>query len=245
MELYIEKEGRVLFEEADGVYVRLQGKDRKRSRQGKAEVKVGIAYDGWKQAGKGRYELSGKVVVAGFEGTKEFHEYREAAIAGKYNLDEVNERILNADGASWIKKVKDKSTCFQLDPIHRNKAVREKIHNRKAICDIMELLEREKIGGLFAYLETYRNSLSEDGEIEDVEELIRYYRINENGLLPYQPQVAELPEHPEGLEYRGMGTMENHVWSVIARRMEHNHARWSRQGGTIWQRYWQRNAAGS
>ena len=109
----------------------------------------------------------------------------------------------------------------------------------------MELLEREKIGGLFAYLETYRNSLSEDGEIEDVEELIRYYRINENGLLPYQPQVAELPEHPEGLEYRGMGTMENHVWSVIARRMEHNHARWSRQGGTIWQRYWQRNAAGS
>lgn len=226
-----EKEAPVLFEEVDGVYVRLQGKDRKRSRQGKAEVKVGIAYDGWKQAGKGRYELSGKVVVAGFEGAKEFHEYREAAIAGKYNLDEVNERILNADGAAWIKKVKDKSTCFQLDPFHRNKAVREKIHNRKAVCDIMELLEKEKIGELFAYLETYRNSLSEDGEIENAEELIRYYRNNEKGLLPYQSQVPEPPEHPEGLEYRGMGTMENHVWSVIARRMKHNHASWSRQGG--------------
>lgn len=156
-----EKEAPVLFEEVDGVYVRLQGKDRKRSRQGKAEVKVGIAYDGWKQVGKGRYELSDKVVVAGFEGAKKFHEYREAAIAGKYNLDEVNKRILNADGASWIKKIKDKSTCFQLDPFHRNKAVREKIHNRKAVCDIMELLEQEKIEELFAYLETYRNSLSE------------------------------------------------------------------------------------
>lgn len=28
-----------------------------------------------------------------------------------------------------------------------------------------------------------------------------------------------------------MGTMENHVWSIIARRMKHNHASWSRRGG--------------
>ena len=226
-----EKEVPVLFEEADGVYVRLQGKDRKRSRQGKAEVKVGIAYDGWKQTGKGRYELPDKVVVAGFEGAKKFHEYREAAIAEKYNLDEVNERILNADGASWIRKVKDKSTRFQLDPFHRNKAVREKIHDTKAAGDIMGLLEEEKTGELFDYLEAYTNSLSEDREIEDAKELLRYYRANETGLLPYQSRGLKLPEHPEGLEYRNMGTMENHVWSVIARRMKHNHTSWSRRGG--------------
>lgn len=226
-----EKEVPVLFEEADGVYVKLQGKDRKRSRQGKAEVKVGIAYDGWKQTGKGRYELPEKVVVAGFEEAKKFHEYREAVIAKKYNLDEVNERILNADGASWIKKVKDKSTRFQLDPFHRNKAVREKIHNAEAVRDIMGLLEEEKTGELFDYLEAYTNSLGEDREIEDAKELLRYYRANEDGLLPYQSRGLELPEHPEGLEYRNMGTMENHVWSVIARRMKHNHTSWSRRGG--------------
>ena len=28
-----------------------------------------------------------------------------------------------------------------------------------------------------------------------------------------------------------MGTMENHIWSVIARRMKHNHRSWSRRGG--------------
>lgn len=72
----------VCQEEADGVYVKLQGKD--------------------------RYELPDKVVAAGFASAKEFHAYREAAIAEKYNLDEVSQRIL----ASWIKKVKDKSTCF-------------------------------------------------------------------------------------------------------------------------------------
>lgn len=226
-----EKEVPVLFEEADGVYVKLQGKDRKKMKRDKAEIKVGIAYDGWKQTGRNRYELSDKVVVAGFEGAKEFHEYREAAIAEKYNLDEVNERILNADGASWIKKVKDKSTCFQLDPFHRNKAVREKIHNPEAVRGIMELLEKEKIRELFEYLEIYRNSLWEEREIKDAEELLRYYRNNREGLVSYKSRLGELPEHPEGLEYRNMGTMENHVWSVIARRMKHNHTSWSRRGG--------------
>ena len=226
-----EREVPVLFEEADGVFVKLQGKDRKKAVRGKAEIKVGIAYDGWKRTGKDRYELPDKVVAAGFAGAKEFHAYREAAIAQKYNLDEVSERILNADGASWIKKVKDKSTCFQLDPFHRNKAVREKIHDRKAVRDIMGLLEEEKTEELFGYLELYKNSLCEDGEIADAEELIRYYRNNEEGLLPYQSRGLELPAHPEGLEYRNMGTMENHVWSVIARRMKHNHTSWSRRGG--------------
>ena len=225
------KEVPVVFEEADGVYVKLQGKDRTSSRQDKAEIKVGIAYEGWKKVGKERYLLSDKVVVAGFASARQFHEYWEAAIAETYKLDEVSERILNADGASWIKKVKDKSTCFQLDPFHRNKAVRERIHSPKAGKEIMELLEGEKIEELFESLEQYRNSLSEEGEREDVEELIRYYRNNKEGLLPYQSQGLTLAEHPEGLEYRNMGTMENHVWSVIARRMKHNHTSWSRRGG--------------
>lgn len=226
-----EKEVPVLFEEADGVYINLQGKDRKQNGQDKAEMKVAIAYDGWKKTGKDRYALPDKVVVAGFAKAKEFHAYREAAIAEKYNLDEVSQRILNADGASWIKKVKDKSTCFQLDPFHRNKAVKEKIHNRQAVEDILKLLEEEKIEEVFGYLERYRNSLWDEGEVRDAEELIRYYESNREGLLPYQSQGLELPEHPEGLEYRNMGTMENHVWSVIARRMKHNHTSWSKQGG--------------
>ena len=226
-----EKESPVLFEEADGVYIKLQGKDRKNARQDKAEVKIGIAYDGWKQTGQDRYQLVNKVVVAGFSHAKEFHACREAAIAQTFNLDEVCQRILNADGASWIKKVKDKSTCFQLDPFHRNKAVKEKIYNKKAQKDILELLAQEEIEEVFHYLELYKNSLSEEKEIKDAEELIRYYKNNKEGLLPYQSQGLELPENPEGLEYRNMGTMENHVWSVIAKRMKHNHTSWSKRGG--------------
>ena len=130
-----------------------------------------------------------------------------------------------------FRRVTDKSTCFQLDPFHRNKAAREKLHNRKAVRDVMELLEEEKIDELFEYLEIYRDSLWDEGEIKDAEELTRYYRNNREGLIPYRSQGLSLPEHPEGLEYRNMGTMENHVWSVIARRMKHNHTSWSLRGG--------------
>lgn len=225
------KEVPVLFEEADGVYIKLQGKDRKKGKQDKAELKIGIAYEGWKKTGPDRYALESKVVTAGFSKAREFQEYREAAIAQEFNLEEVSQRILNADGASWIKKVKDKSTCFQLDPFHRNKAVKEKIHEKKAQDDMLELLREEKIEEVFRYLEIYRNSLSDEKEIEDAEELIQYYEKNREGLLPYQSQGLKLPEPPEGLEYRNMGTMENHVWSVIAKRMKHGHRSWSRQGG--------------
>lgn len=225
------KEVPVLFEEADGVYIKLQGRDRKKEKQDKAEIKIGIAYDGWRRIGPERYALENKVVVAGFSKAKEFQEYREAVIAQEFALDEVSQRILNADGASWIKKVKDKSTCFQLDPFHRNKAVKEKIHEEAARDAILELLREEEIEEVFRYLEIYRNSLSDEEEIEDAEELLRYYENNREGLLPYQSQGLELPEPPEGLEYRNMGTMENHVWSVIAKRMKHGHRSWSRQGG--------------
>lgn len=226
-----EIEAPVLFEEADGIYLKLQGEDRKRTKDGKAEMKVGIAYDGWKKAGKDRYLLQDKVVVAGFSKAKDFHDYREAAIAEKFDLSTTDHRILNADGASWIKKVKDKSTCFQLDPFHRNKAIREKIREPRAREAVTEYLAEKDLDGMFDYLETYRNSLSEDAEIEDVADLIRYFENNREGLLPYQEQDLELPEHPEGLEYRNMGTMENHVWSVIAKRMKRGHRTWSLAGG--------------
>ena len=224
-----ERTARVLFEETDGVNLKLQGNDRRRSKSGKAEMKVAIAYDGWKKVAEKRYLLDGKVAFAGFEKSGDFHRIREAKIAAEYDLDETEVRLLNGDGASWIKKVPDRGTVFQLDPFHRNKAVREKIHNAQAQDEIMELLKGGDIDGMFRYLGIYKASLSDDEEINDAEELIRYFTANAAGLLPYQSRTG-LPESPEGLEYRNMGTMENHIWSIIAKRMKHNHTTWSISG---------------
>lgn len=220
----------VIFEETDGVNLRLQGKDRKESKNGKAEMKAAIAYAGWKDEGNGRFRLDGKVVFAGFEKSKDFHRKREAKIAQEYNTDEAEYRILNGDGASWIKKVPDKDTIFQLDVFHRNEAIRENLMHKDAQEAVFEYLRQRDLKGMFEYLETYRNSLSVDDEISKVKELETYFRNNEAGLIPYQERDLDLPGSPDGLVYRNMGTMEGNNWSILASRLKHQHRSWSRSG---------------
>ena len=221
-----EKESPVLFEETDGVYVKLQ-----KEKQKKAEIKIGLAYDGWKKTGKDRYMLDGKVVVAGFSNSKDFQDYREASIAEKYNLDETELRIMNADGSEAIKNICDVETMFQLDPFHRNKAINENVPYPEHASKIHELLNKHRIDEMFRYLEIYRDSLIEDDEIEKATGLITYFEHNRSGLIPYNERGIKIPENKNNLEYRNMGTMENHVWSVIAKRMKHNHTCWSYKGG--------------
>ena len=225
------REAPVLFEEADGVWLSIQGKDRRKNGFARAEMKVSVAYDGWKDKGGQRYELDGKVSSAGFEKAKEFQAAREALIAAEYDLELTDLRLLNGDGAKWIKNVKDKSTVFQLDQFHRNKAIRENIQDQKARGDIREYLENCDVDGLFDYLEMYRNSLWEDEWIAKADSLISYFKSNREGLLPYQKMGLSIPESPEGLCYRNMGTMENHVCSIIAHRMKGRRCSWTIRGG--------------
>ena len=179
------QEAPVLFEETDGVHVSLQGEDRRHRR--KSEIKVGIAYDGWKEIGSNRYELDGKVVVAGFSSNKDFQEYREAAIAETYNLDETQVRVLNGDGAPWIKNVKDKDTHFQLDPFHRNKAIKELVPYKDVRQKIHGYLKAKKVNDLLAYLEMYRDSLPDD-------ESVRSPRITIEDEITSRCQALELME---------------------------------------------------
>lgn len=95
----------------------------------------------------------------------------------------------------------------------------------------MKLFENGQIEEVLDYLAIYKDSLSDDVEIEKAENLINYFSANREGLLPYQKRGIELPESPDGLAYKNMGTMENHIWSIIARRMKHNHTSWNIKGG--------------
>lgn len=158
-----EKEVPVLFEEADGVFIKLQGKDRRKSHQKKAEIKVSIACDGWVKEGKNRYRLDEKIVTAGIETAKDFHAKREV-----FNLDETEISILNADGVPWLKRVKDKSTIYQMDPFHKYQAIKENISAGEARKAIRELLDAGQLDEMFEYITIYRDSLGDDKEIEKV-----------------------------------------------------------------------------
>ena len=130
----------VLFEEVDGVYLNLQREDSR-----KAEMKVAIAYDGWRDGGNGRYVLNDKVAVAGFSNVREFRAYKDAAISEKYDTDEIRIHVLNGDGAGWIRRSCGGDAVFQLDPFHRNRAIRECIPYGGAVDEVHGYLGRHDV----------------------------------------------------------------------------------------------------
>lgn len=90
-------ESPILYEEMDGVWLALQGKDRAKYGP-RREMKVSIAYAGVRLEGPKRRVLENKVACAGFEPAREFLARKEGVIADTYNVDEVRLRVLNSDG---------------------------------------------------------------------------------------------------------------------------------------------------
>ena len=226
-----ELETKVLFEEQDGIWMHLQGKSRKKHGKSK-EMKLAIAYDGAQKVGKKRYELTNKVACANFEDVGKFVRRKEGVIARVYNTDEIEMRFLNGDGAAWIRQSQtDESVHFQLDPFHRNKAIRANVKNPEAREQIMELLYAGNIDHLMVYLEALTNSVEDEEEKEHITELWRYFSNNKDGLLPINRRGLNLPEPPASKEYRGMGAMESNIFTILGNRMKGRRACWSIDGG--------------
>ena len=221
----------VLFEEQDGIWLNLQGKDRKLHGSSK-EMKVAIAYDGTKQIGKKRYELTNKVACANFEPASKFQKRKEGLVAGTYNVDEIEIRLLNGDGAKWIRRAQtDETVHFQLDPFHRNKAIRTYVKNPEMREQMIEFLYNKDIDTLLDYIEACANSVEEKQEQENLETLWLYFTNNKDGLVPCHRRGLNLPEPPEGIEYRRMGAMESNIFTLIGNRMKGRRACWSLKGG--------------
>ena len=224
-----EREVPVLFEEADGVYINIQGKDRPKSGK-KLEMKVAVAYEGWKRTGKDRYELINKLACAGFEDISEFYRIKEAMIAREYNVDEIQMRILNGDGAPWIKHRIDDTTQYQLDPFHKHKAVLKSVRDADQRNIIYKLLDDRKIDEVLVHIAGLANDTEDEKEQMKLKVLYKYFKENREGLIPYQERGLDIPKPPAGIEYRSLGTMEHHICDIIAQRMKHRKASWSIEG---------------
>lgn len=225
------KEVPVLFEEADGIFLHLQGKDRPKHMSGK-EIKVSTCYEGWNEQG----ELVGKVMSAGFEDGKTFQKLREAAIKKKYNTEEVRLRVLNGDGAGWVKAFEDPDTVFQLDRFHIYQKILKCVRDKEMQHTLKELYDCGNTEELLKSIQIYADSTATDDEKDKREkkalELYEYLSGNKEHLLSYQDREGiEIPEAPEGLVYKNLGTQENQNCSVITLRMKNNKGSWSISGG--------------
>lgn len=226
-----DQEAEVLFEEQDGIWLHLQGKSRKQYGDS-YEMKVAIAYDGARKISKNRYELTGKVACANFEPVSKFVYRKEGKIAETYCVDEVKTRILNGDGAQWIKQsIIDETVVFQLDTFHRNKAIRQYVRNPKMRKKIFQLLYTNQIDNMLDLIETLSNSVEDEAEEEGLRVLHTYFTNNKDGLVGYHQRGLALPEPPDGKEYRRLGAMESNIFTIIGNRMKGGRACWSIDGG--------------
>jgi len=224
-------EAKVLFEEQDGIILKMQGKSRKGHENG-MEMKVAIAYDGAEKSGKNRYTLTNKVACASFEGAAKFVERKEGAIAGAYNVDEIEMRVLGGDGAGWIKQSQtDETVHFQLDAYHRNQAVLRHVSDPAIRKIILKLLYAKDIDLLMHVIDVEILSAGDEETRENYRKLQTYFQNNEDGLVPYNQRGLDLPEPPEGKVYRRLGAMESNVFTLIGNRMKGNRCLWSEKGG--------------
>ena len=224
-------ESKVLFEEQDGIWLKLQGESRKEYGSSK-EMKLAIAYDGAIETAKGRYRLNNKVACANFEGVNEFIKRKEGVIASTYNVDEIESRILNGDGAEWIKKsIANENTYFQLDPFHRNKAIYANVKDKSKRAVLLELLSKGKTNDVFSCIEGYINSSEDKEEINGLKALETYFSANRAGLVAIKDRDLDLPEGDNKKEYRHLGCMESNIFSIIGNRMKGRRACWSIEGG--------------
>ena len=224
-------ESKVLFEEQDGIWLKLQGVARKKYGSSK-EMKLAIAYDGAIETAKGRYNLSNKVACANFEGVNEFIKRKEGVIASAYSVDEIETRVLNGDGAEWIKSsIADKDTHFQLDPFHRNKAIYTNVKDKRKRTVLFELLRNGRVDDVFSCIEGYMNCSEDEDELKGFEALETYFSSNRMGLVAIKDRDLDLPAGDNTKEYRHLGCMESNIFSIIGNRMKGRRGCWSIEGG--------------
>ncbi len=160
----------VLFEEADGLWINLQGKDRqeqierykatcekehkeyKEPTSVKSELKLHVSYEGWKKDDK-RHTLVNKMYITGFMSSNELKKRRDAKIFQKYDVNKMELRILNGDGAKWIDKLATKQTIQQRDNFHIHQEIIRDIQEEEHRRQLERLIAEKRYDEVPVYLE--------------------------------------------------------------------------------------------
>lgn len=216
-----EKEIPVLFEEADGLWINLQGKDReeqiekykklckkkgkeyKAPKRIKSELKLHVSYEGWKKDDP-RHALVEKQYIVGFMSAKEMKDRRDAKIFQKYDIDKIKVRVLNGDGAKWINQLATADTIRQKDNFHIHQEIIRDIPVDEHRRQIERLIAERRYEEIPVFLEFLKYEYG--GEEKSLAKIDRLRSYLEDGLPRYQEileeQKRKLPTPPEGIEYK-------------------------------------------
>lgn len=228
-----------LFEEADGLWYHLQGKDREMAlekykkeceknnkefnpkKRFNAEVKLHITYEGWQYISKNRYKLVNKKIISGMMSPKRLKELRDVRVHQIYDISSIELRASNGDGASWINNIMTKDTICQKDLFHIQQEIVRDIPEKKYREELANIIREKRYNEVQAYIQNLKYELGgEEKTVKKLQKLQDYLKV---GLPRYtdilKEQNRELPKAPEGIQYKTMGTMESNIFSVLKVRL--------------------------
>ena len=216
------KKADILLMEADGVMLSLQ-----RQKARKAEVKLGIAYEGWDKVGKDRYKTTNKTFYADIASSERFWADFTLKLQSKYDLAGIKQFVLGGDGASWVKDGLDYfDGQFQLSRYHYNKEIRRVLGNDKeALGLIRGSCEKGDIAAVSDKLKILRKITKGEHTLE-IKRLERYLVSNAFGFKDYRL----VSNNSGGGIMRRTGAIEGNVDKLIARRMKNQGMSWSPRG---------------
>ena len=236
-----------LFEEADGIWLNLQGKDRQEQKEKykekcekqnkeyeklksvKSELKLHITHEGWEKDNN-RHNLVNKEYIAGFMTPKTLEKIRNAKIYQKYNTETIKLRVLNGDGAKWIENLCTEKTIYQKDNFNIHQEIIRDIQEKEHQEQLINLLKEKRYNEIPEYIENLKYELGgEEKTIKKLNTLKKYLR---NGLPRYTEIAEEIPKAPKDTEYRDMGIMESQIFSVLKVKLCSGRKSWSKNGAT-------------
>ena len=225
------KEVTALFEEADGLWINLQGKDRQEKLEKnkkkakkenkefnpkmkiKTELKLHVMYEGWKKD-DARHSLVNKQYIAGIMKPKEIAKLRDARVHTQYDESKIKLRVTNGDGAKWTKGITVKGGIYQKDQFHiMQEIIRDVPKEYRNI--FAELINKKQFDKIQPAIDGLKYELG--GEYKVVKKLNKLQSYLSGDLERYQ-DIVEVPEAPEGIEYRNMGTQESQIFSKLKKR---------------------------
>ena len=218
---------KVLFLEADGLWVSLQ-----RDRVGAVEEKIITSHEGWQPRHPSSEEQ--QLVEKRQFRTQSAELWEEASrwVYSHYDIDEQTVVVINGDRAPWIRQGVDyfPRALYQVDVWHLKRELQELFGQTPAV---LEGLERARTSGditgatFLAELAQACQGLTDPKKRRKAEALLKDLQTIPEATVDYRLRLAAMGIAVEG--FRGLGAAESQM-DTFADRVKGRGRSWSRHG---------------
>ena len=211
----------VLYGESDGVWLHLQGEERR-----SVEVRVATMYSGKRRIGENRNGLENRLCYAAIGVKSEaWREHLLWAAHRFYDLSHTDLLITGGDGNQWVRSSFNRFDIrqeFVLDRFHLSRAARRAFKDKTKAMRIVKQMRREGLPAVRDKLRQVIDEAEEDRKKKLID-FLKYVQNHQDGLLD--------------LEYRDpayspatLGTIEGNLDKLVVQRMKGRGRCWRLRG---------------